>query len=350
MTDRMGDCAVSYEAGWLTRLKLEFAWFSGFARLTERSRGGAGVILKFERVRPARSGGFQPLKSLEITPQFLDRMIGQLKRWNLDIVSIDEACRRASHPRAGRRFVCLTFDGGYKDVVEHAHSILSRHEVPFTVYLPTAFPDGLGEAWWLALEAVIATHHRISLMIDERERHFAIGDFAEKVQAHHYLDSWMRTLPPPALSAAVNDLCTRYSVDLAAVLREAAMDWDDITRLAADPLVTIGTSTVNYPILANLKDAAALREITMGRAVAQAALGRDPLHLAYPFGDRGSFNLRHVAMAADAGFASAVTAVPGVVQPDGRSDLHALPRIAWDGRRRSLRALQVMLSGVMLDA
>jgi peptidoglycan/xylan/chitin deacetylase (PgdA/CDA1 family) len=351
VTDRMGDCAVSHKAGWLTSLKLELAWFSGFARLMEWRKGGAGVILKFERVRPARSGGgFQPLKSQEITPQFPDRMIRKLNRWKFDIVSIDEACQRASHPRAGRRFVCLTFDGGYKDVVEHAYSVLSRHEVPFTVYLPTAFPDGLGEAWWLALEAVIATHHRISLMIDDRERHFAIGNPAGKVQAHHYLDSWMRTLPPPALFAAINDLCTRYSVDLAAVSRAAAMDWDDIARLAADPLVTIGTCTVNYSILANLKDAAALREISMGRAVAQAALGRDPLHLAYPFGNRGSFNPRHVAMAAESGFGCAVTAIPGVVQSDGRSNLHALPRIGWDGRRRSLRALRVMLSGVMLDA
>ena len=55
-------------------------------------------------------------------------------------------------------------------------------------------------------------------------------------------------------------------------------------------------------------------------------------------------------MAAEAGFASAVTSVAGVIRPDGRSDLHALPRIAWDGRRRSMRALRVMLSGVMLAA
>jgi hypothetical protein len=26
--------------------------------------------------------------------------------------------------------------------------------------------------------------------------------------------------------------------------------------------------------------------------------------------------------------------------------LHALPRIAWDGRRRSLRAMRVLLSGI----
>ena len=59
---------------------------------------------------------------------------------------------------------------------------------------------------------------------------------------------WMRALSPPDLSAAINDLCKRYSVDLAALSREAAMDWDDLAKLAADPLVTIGSATVNYPV------------------------------------------------------------------------------------------------------
>ena len=52
-------------------------------------------------------------------------------------------------------------------------------------------------------------------------------------------------------------------------------------------------------------------------------------------------------MAQEAGFASAVTALPGVVEPKGQTNLHALPRIAWDGRQRSLRMMRVILSGMM---
>jgi peptidoglycan/xylan/chitin deacetylase (PgdA/CDA1 family) len=127
------------------------------------------------------------------------------------------------------------------------------------------------------------------------------------------------------------------------------MDWDDLAKLAADPKVTLGSATVNYPVLASLKDAAAAsREMSMGQAVAQAALHRDVPHFAYPFGDRASFNRQHVVLAREAGFASAVTALPGIVLAEGRSNLHALPRIAWDGRQRSLRVMRVMLSGVML--
>ncbi len=226
--------------------------------------------------------------------------------------------------------------------------MLARHGVPFTVYVPTAFPDGLGEAWWLALEAVIARSDRIALMMDREERRFEIADVDEKNRLYDFLLGWMRSLGPEDLSAAINDLCKRYSVDLAAISRDAFMGWDDLAKLAADPNVTIASMTVNSPVLTSLRDAAAAREISMGRAVARSAFHRDVLHFAYPFGDRASFNRQHVMLVREAGFASAVTALPGIVEAEGRSNLHALPRIAWDGRERSLRVMRVMLSGMML--
>ncbi len=335
------------DIGFLRRARLELAYFSLYARIMQRWTGGAGVVLRFERVRPPRSDRFQPLKAQEITPRFLDRTIRALQRWNFDIVSIDEVCRRADMPVSPRRFVCLTFDGGYKDVMISAYPVLSRHAVPFTVYVPTAFPDGLGEAWWLALEQMIARENRISLMMDRSERHFDIRNIAEKYRLYEFLTGWMRSLTPPELTFAINDLCKRYSVDLAALSREASMDWDDLAKLAADPLVTIGSATVNYPVLANLKDADALREMTMGRAVAQAAFDREVRHFAYPFGDRDTFRRQHAAMAAQEGFASAASTMSDVVEAEGRTNLQALPRISWDGRQQSLRAMRVILSGVM---
>jgi peptidoglycan/xylan/chitin deacetylase (PgdA/CDA1 family) len=324
---------------------MELAYFSGYARLKQRAYGGAGVVLRFERVRARQTRRFQPLKANEITPQFLDRMIRALKRWKYDIVSMDEVCRRAVSLPTAKRFVALTFDGGYKDVMNSAYPVLSRHGVPFTVYLPTAFPDGLGEAWWLALEQLIAREKRISLVIDRSERHFTTRSTSEKYQAFEFLSSWMRTLSPPDLSFAINDLCKRYSVDLAGLSRSASMDWDDLTKLAADPNVTIGSATVNYPVLSNLKDADARREMAMGKAVAEAAFRRDIKHFAYPFGDRGAWRRQHVAMAQEIGLASAATVLPAVVEAKGYSNLHALPRFAWDGRQRSLRMMRVMLSG-----
>jgi peptidoglycan/xylan/chitin deacetylase (PgdA/CDA1 family) len=84
----------------------------------------------------------------------------------------------------------------------------------------------------------------------------------------------------------------------------------------------------------------------MGKAVVETALRREVRHFAFPFGDREAWRRAHVMMTEEAGFASAVSTIAGIVEAKGRTNLHALPRISWDGRRRSLRILRVLLSGV----
>ena len=332
---------------WLTSLRLGLAYLCGRAIWQKR---GVGAILRFERVRPRQRAGFRPLQSAEVTPEFLDQAVCALKRWKYDIVGIDEVCRRAVTMPGARRFVCLTFDGASKDVINSAYPVLARHRVPFTVYVPTAFPDGLGEAWWLALEQIIARESRLSLMIARDDRHFTIRTASEKYELHAFLSNWLRSLEPADLSIAINDLCKRYSVDLAALSREAFMDWADLAKLSADPNVTIGSATVNYAVLSKLKDAAAWREMSMGRAVGEAALHRAIRHFAYPFGDRDAWRRAHLVMAQEAGFESAVSTIAGVVEAAGRTNLHALPRISWDGRLRSLRAMRVLVSGATFAA
>jgi len=334
---------LASDSSWFESFKLELAYFSGraFWRGT-----GAGAILRFERVRPPRVDRFQPLKSREISPKFLDRTIRALKRWRYDIVTMDEACRRAATRPQRRRFACLTFDGASKDVITHAYPVLSHHRVPFAVYVPTAFPDGVGEAWSLALEDIVARESRISLTIGQDDRHFVVRTATEKTELFTFLHGWLRSLPAEGRSAATRDLCSRYSVDLAARSRAAAMDWADLAKLAADPNVTIGSATVNYPVLSIMKDADAQREMTMGRRVAETAFHREVRHFAFPFGDRDSFRRAHVVMAEEAGFLTAVSTIPGIVDAEGRTNLYALPRIAWDGRCRSLRAMRVLLSGI----
>jgi peptidoglycan/xylan/chitin deacetylase (PgdA/CDA1 family) len=202
----------------------------------------------------------------------------------------------------------------------------------------------------LALEKIIAQENRISLIIDRNERHFSVKTLTDKNVTFAFLANWLRQLPPAELASAIHDLCKRYTVDIAALTREAMIDWADLTRLAEDPLVTIGSSTVNHAVLSSLKNPDALREMTMGKAVAETAFQRDVRHFAFPFGDRDAFNRGHVVMAKETGFSSAASTIPGIVDTAGRTNLYALPRIAWDGRITSLRAMRVLLSGATFTA
>jgi peptidoglycan/xylan/chitin deacetylase (PgdA/CDA1 family) len=331
----------------LARLGLELGYFTGIARILSRHTGGLGIILRFERVRPRLSGGFQPLRSHEVTPEFLDRALRALKRWKFDIVSIGDVVERLRDPAAQRRrFVCLTFDGGYRDFLTHAYPALARHKVPFTLYIPASFPDGLGELWWLALEQVIATNDRIGLVIDGTEQRFDCGKARDKREVYQVLYDWLRSLPQVERSVAIRDLCGRYRVDLKAVSQDAVMTWPELGELSADPLATIGSATLNYPVLSRTLNDVAERELKMGRAVVEAAIGRKAPHVAYPYGDNPAFGRRHMLIASQLDFTSAVTAEPGVITATEQTGIMAMPRISWDGRRRSLRVMRVILSGI----
>ena len=149
-----------------------------------------------------------------------------------------QAERQSTEARGhcSRGLVALTFDGGYKDFATHAFPILQKHDVPYTLYLPTAFPDGLGEAWWLALEEMIARETRISLVMDRKERHFMIYKTQAKYELFEYLSEWLRAMLPADRSFAIKDLCTRYSTDMDALSRDAWMGWDDLAKVANEGL------------------------------------------------------------------------------------------------------------------
>jgi peptidoglycan/xylan/chitin deacetylase (PgdA/CDA1 family) len=325
---------------------LEALYFSGAHHWLKPLVGGVGAILTLHHVRSPRSGRFQPNRLLEITPRFFRRVVEELRRCGLDLVSLDEMRRRLFERDFSRRFVCLTFDDGYRDTLQVAYPILKKEGVPFAVYVATSFPDRLGELWWLALEAVIARNSRIGLTIDGREQTVDCASVAEKRALYDELYWWLRSRPTETeMRNVVRNLAAVYGVDIAAFCKELCMGWDELAQLAADPLVTIGAHTVTHPMLAKLPEKAARSEMDLSRSVIEAALAKKPEHFAFPIGDITSAAGREYAIAAELGFKTAVTTRPGVLFPEHRDHLTALPRISLNGEYQQLRYVRVLLSG-----
>ena len=325
---------------------LESLYFTGAHIALRPLVGGVGAILTLHHVRPPRPDRFQPNRLLEVTPRFLARVVRTLRRSGLDLVSLDEMHRRMTEGDFSRHFVCLTFDDGYRDTLQWAYPILKEAEVPFAVYVPTSFPDRLGQLWWLVLEAVVARNDRIGLVIGGRDRKFDCRTVAEKRALYDELYWWLRGRSTESeLREVVRNLAAFYHVDIAAFCNELCMSWPELAELAADPLVTIGAHTVNHPMLAKLAKDAARSEMDLSRSVIEAALAVRPQHLSYPFGDRSSAAAREFEIAAELGFKTAVTTRPGVLFPRHRNFMMALPRISLNGDYQRIRYVRVLLSG-----
>ena len=330
----------------LLRTAFNALYFSGSHVLLRPLIGGVGAILMLPHVRPPRRDRFQPNRLLEVTPRFFTRVVRHLRRSAVDLVSLDEMHRRMTERDFSRRFVCVTFDDGYRDNREFAYPVLKRYEVPFAIYVATSFADRIGELWWLALEAVIARNDFISLRMDGRDATLICASVAQKREVFDVLYGWLRERNSETeLREVVRELAARYRVDVAAFCNELCMDWAELGELAADPLATIGAHTVNHPILAMLPEAAVRSELDNSRAVIEAAIGKRPEHLAYPVGDRRAAGPREFKIASELGFKTAVTTRPGALFPGHAEHLTALPRLSLNGEFQRQRYARVLVSG-----
>jgi peptidoglycan/xylan/chitin deacetylase (PgdA/CDA1 family) len=328
------------------RAGLETLYFSGAHALMRPFVGGIGAILTLHHVRPTRPDRFQPNQLLEVTPRFLENVVCKLRRSRLDLIGLDEMHRRLGEGDFKRRFACVTIDDGYRDTLHWAYPIFKAHAVPFAVYVPTSFPDRIGELWWLAIEAVVARNQRIILMVDDVERGFECATVADKHHVFDQLYQWVRSFrTEDELRRVVRDLSVRYQVDIAAFCEELCMSWEELGQIAADPLVTIGAHTVNHVMLAKTPERQARAEMAMSRSVIEASLGLRPDHLSYPIGDSTSAGPREFRIAAELGFKTAVTTRPGVLFPEHGAHLTALPRLSLNGEHQQSRYVHVLLSG-----
>jgi len=300
-----------------------------------------GVIFTLHRVLPDDPADFSPNAILQVKPDFLDYVIRRVRALGFDIVDLDEAIRRLEADFQVKRFAVFTFDDAYRDNLKYALPVLRRQQCPFTLYVPTALVDGVGEVWWQALEDIVAARDALAVEIAGETEIVATATLREKQAAYDALYLKMRAMPEPERVALIRDLAAKYDYDLAAQCRSLIMDWPELRGFAADQLCTIGAHTVHHYELAKLPAEQAKSEIAMSLKVLEAQFGRRPIHLSYPIGGTASAGPREYAMATRLGLRSAVTTIPGGLYRRHRDSLTALPRVSLNGLFQARRYMDV---------
>jgi peptidoglycan/xylan/chitin deacetylase (PgdA/CDA1 family) len=327
------------------RASFELLWLTGMPRLFRLLSQSRGVIFTLHRVLPDEPADFSPNAILQVQPDFLDYCLERVRDLGIDIVSLDEALERLAAPQKGRPFVVLTFDDAYRDNLQHALPVLQAHEAPFTLYVPTAFVDGVGQLWWQAIEDIIGRREAVAFTENGETEYVDTRTVAQKNEAFNRLYWRLRKLPEPDRLALLAEFTTAYGYDLARQCRELIMDWQDLRLFAGDPLCTIGAHTVNHYELAKLPQAQTADEMIQSVNVIEAQFGIRPAHISYPLGGPLSCGPREFALARDLGFRTGVTTRPGGLYPHHLETLTALPRVSLNGYFQKRRYVDVFSSG-----
>jgi hypothetical protein len=164
----------------------------------------------------------------------------------------------------------------------------------------------------------------------------------EKIRAFGEICWYLRDLDEAAQRRVVRALAERHDVDMATDCTRLIMNWDEIRTIAADPLVTIGAHNKGHFAIAILSEAKAMEEMIGSADRIERELGVRP---AFPMATRRARARATSLWRGRAGFKTAVTTRKGMLFPDHRRHLTALPRVSLNGDYRSLTYTAVYLSG-----
>lgn len=330
----------------LTRFALDALYYSSAYRVFEPTWRGVGVIFTLHHVRPASAQtDFSPNRILDVSPQFLDRTIQQVKECGYDIITLSEARQRLIESDFRSQFVCFTLDDGYLDNYSIAQPIFAKHNAPFTVYITTGLPDGDAVLWWQHLEDILRDEQDFVLRTDDGELFFKTKTLQQKCRAFDTIYWKLRQLPHPQQHSVIQRFIEDYGVNSAELCRRSSMTWEMITNLSRSGLATIGAHTLNHYSLAKLSYDDVREEADKSRSIIAARTGSNPVHFAYPFGDPSSAAQREFDAMGELGFETATTTRKGVLFPEHVDHLHALPRVSLNGDYQTQRYVRLFLSG-----
>ena len=273
----------------------------------------------------------------DVSVQFLDYLLPWLRTNGWQIVSMDECAKRLASDVSTGRFVCLTFDDGYRDNVTRALPVLQRHNAPFTVYVPTGAINRSLFSWWLGLRELFRTHEDVE--IAPMNARFQCVSIDEKIAALETICNWVHE--DYRRRNELTAVFSSYEISLPALNDAYFIDEEELRELAKHPLATIGGHTVSHSPLTLLSEGDVHRELVDNRAYLANLLQRPIDHFAYPYGNCAA---REFEIAARSGFSTAVTTQDALLTAR-TSEPYSLPRLGMGARDTGL-SVDAKVSGL----
>jgi len=311
------------------------------------------AILAYHRVAELPSDP----QLLAVTPEKFERHL-QIIRQHFTILSLDQLCKGLEGGEIPARAVAVTFDDGYADNLYSAKPLLERYEVPATIFVTTGYIGKEREFWWDELQGLLlhpgTLPRELRLRIRGKIFEWDLGEAAqypeETWEKHRHWNLLQKSIP--GCRQHTYKRLHRLLRPLAGSERDQILaelwDWrgeqpngrqtnrilskDELTRLAAGGLVSIGSHTVNHPLLSSVVRAEGIKEILESKATLEQILEHPVTGFSYPFGSWTTYTKQTVDIIRDSGYEWACAAFPGAVAK--KTNRWQLPRFLvrnWDG-------------------
>lgn len=291
----------------------------------KRFYAGKGQILMFHRILPSAEKPRIRNTGLEVSPGKLEEVIQFFQNLNYAFINLDDLPHYLK--AKDTKFVIFTFDDGYVDNLTVALPIFQKHNIPFTVYVTTDFPEGKAVMWWYLLEELLFKKYQIRFPYREETFSFRCKNLDEKEEVFAQLRRVIIDMEPIERMELFQKLFVENGIDLYQTTRENALSWKQLKELSTSDLVTIGAHTVTHPALSGLSPEQIKEEVLGGKTLLEEKLGIKIEHFSYPFGSRKEANQREFKILKELGFKTATTTRSGNIFKEHLKAKTALPRL-----------------------
>lgn len=253
------------------------------------------TIFMLHRVSDWEIGHLFSNENMKVSPESLDRFLSYLKSQNQEFVALPDL---GEYLQSGRsNGIVFTMDDGYKDNLLEALPVFKKHNVPFTIFVTTDFPEKKAVLWWYALEDLILSHDTITL---SNGITYDCGTVTAKEKAFLDIRAEILKLEQTNLEAELNGLFKEYNVDWRSKNDELCLSWNDIERLKKEPLVTIGSHTEHHYNLKQLASSDDVeKDVRAGIGILRDKAGINVRVFAYPYGSQNEVGGREISVLKD---------------------------------------------------
>jgi len=285
---------------------------------------GMATIFMLHRVYPFESNKLLPNENMKISPEFLDSFIQGLKANGYEFISLDKLYELLTRGEKKSKQIVFTLDDGYADNYTHAYPIFKKHNVPFTIYITTSFPERQAVLWWYVLEDLIIENEVIYLSDGSK---YICRKWEEKNETFLNIRLKVLSLKKQYFLEQLTELFSHYTIDWFKKCAELALNWYQIDQLSSDELVTIASHTTNHFALNKLSENEIIEEVIGASELLSTEIGKKIEHFAYPFGTSNEIGKREFDIVKGLNFKTVTTTRHGNIYLEHKDYLEYLPRI-----------------------
>lgn len=316
-------------------------------KLSARILAGQGLIFMLHRVLPEiEREQYNLNKDLAISPEKLEEYILFFKQKGYIFISLEDLSNWLDGRfKLQQKFICLTFDDGYRDNLIHGLPVLKKHQVPATIYVTNCLPNGTALLWWYYFEDYAQKFNRLILNSSLGQIEFSWNDSTEAFSQFQQISETIKSIPSEELKEVLKSSFTLTDEDIAKQSKAVSLSWDEIRLLSEEPLITIGAHTMSHVSVKQQNDEIVRFEMLNSKLEIELEIGKKVAHFAYPFGGEFDVSQRDLEIAASIGFKTSTLNQPGNIFKTNKSRQQALARMPL-GNRTSEERLQHYMNGI----